>query len=245
MRSFRFLSVLVSVLGCLAALPVDADEIVTILAVHYPPFEMAEPVDGLRGFDHEVVVEAFRRRGIVAEIQYVPWKRAIHDTQRGVVAGALSCAKMDSRMATFIYSDPISAESYGLFSRKDFDGPDINGLDDLVGQRVASIPAYSAFLELEQAGVAPIPVPSDETGFNMLSIGRIDYLYTGLRTSGFLLKQIGLSGRFDFSEISVAQYHLCLSKAYPGIEAIRAAFNAGLAAMKSDGSYTATHDRYR
>ena len=34
---------------------------VRILAMHYPPFEMSEPVEGLRGFDHEVVEEVFRR----------------------------------------------------------------------------------------------------------------------------------------------------------------------------------------
>ncbi|MTI43738.1 polar amino acid transport system substrate-binding protein [Roseibium hamelinense] len=222
-----------------------AEERVTILAVHYPPFEMEEPIDGLRGFDYEVVLEAFKRAGIEAEIQFVPWKRAMSDVENGQATGALSCADSPERSDLFFISDKISEENYGLYTRKGFKGPVLSNIADVAGVAVAAVSGYAIFDELNSADAVAIPLADDLSGLNMLDVERFNYLYAGRRNNDFLIKQHGLSGKFDFTEFRSINYHVCFSKVYPGINDILRAFNKGLAEVRADGTYQAIHSKYR
>ncbi|MCK7615639.1 transporter substrate-binding domain-containing protein [Roseibium sp. CAU 1639] len=206
---------------------------------------MSEPVDGLRGFDHEVVEEVFRRKGLAAEIIYVPWTRAMSDTKNGLSPVLLSCARSEERAEYFHFSEPISRDTYGLYFRRGFELPEISGLSDIIGQRVASVHGYVSLAKLHEIGADPIEVPSETTGFKMLALSRIDFLFSGKEATDFFLKQSGMSGEFDFHEIEYLEYHLCLSKKHPEAGALLQPFNDGLAEVKADGTYQLIHARYR
>lgn len=218
---------------------------VRILAMHYPPFEMSEPVEGLRGFDHEVVEEVFRRKGLSTEIVYVPWTRAISDTKNGLSPALLSCAKSPDRSKHFLFSTPISRDTYGLYYRLGEDLTEISQLQDIVGRRVASVHGYVSLTKLKEIGANPVELPSETTGFKMLGLGRIDFLYTGKEATDFHMKTHGVSGQFGFKEIEFFEYHLCLSKKHPDAEDLLPLFNDGLDEVKADGTYQLIHARYR
>ena len=243
---------LATFLICLILLPwpwaghlARAGETVTVLAVDYPPYEMSAPVDGLHGFDHETVLEAFSRAGVDARIVYVPWTRAVSDTTNGLSEALLSCARTAEREQAYLFSDPISQDTYGLFYRKDFDPPEVRTLEDVIGHSVASVSGYASLAKLVEIGANPVEVPSETTGFKMLALGRFDFLYSGRQSTDFQIMKLGMSGQFGFVETENWDYHLCFSRRHPRSRDLLPVFNRGLADLRSDGTYREIHSRYR
>ncbi|GGB63062.1 hypothetical protein GCM10011316_38680 [Roseibium aquae] len=223
----------------------DPPQAVTILAVDYPPFEMADPIGGLHGFDHEVVVAAFERRGIEAGILYVPWKRALSDVEKGMAPGLLSCAETPERRAVFHFSDPLSHDRYGVVTRREHPVGDIRSLSDLSGKLVAVVAGYSAQQELETVGARVVIVPGELNGLRMIMRNRVDYLYSGLETMQFIALRNDYRHEFTYIELQRYTYHLCFSKAHKHSLALLREFNAGLVEVRADGTYDKIHARYR
>lgn len=218
---------------------------VPIVTEDYPPYEMVEPVNGLRGFDYEVVTETFSRMGYAARIEFLPWSRALLRVRLGEAAGAMTCAHMPERESYILYSDPISSFTSGLFVRWEFDGPSPATLEDLHGQRTASVDSYESLGALRKAGLNPIAAPNPPSAVRMLIAKRFDYLYLSLESTEFVLRDLGLSGRVRFYPIEMQNFHVCFSRTYPGAEALVQDFNKALAAVRADGTYAAIHAKYR
>ena len=222
----------------------DRSEI-TITAANYPPFEIADPIDGLTGFDHEVVTEAFRRVGQPVRIVFLPWNRAIMEIKSGEAAAVLSCAHRAQREEFAFFSDQLSTSTDGIYYRRDHEAKKVKSVDELKDQRVAAVNGYSSFLKLRDLGMEPHSVPDDETGLKMLRLGRFDYFYNGKQATDFLISQSGQTGLFKFISLSEKPLYLCLSKAYPGAGQLLDDFNKGLAAVKADGTYALIHAKYK
>lgn len=225
--------------------PASAQTPIDIVTENYPPYEMQEAVNGLRGFDYEVAMEAFSRMGYVPTIRFLPWKRALKETESGTTAGVLTCAQNAERDRYMLFSDPISSFTDGLFTRKGHAGPQIRQIRDVIGQKVASMAGYESLKELQDIGADPVEVPNTLDGLNMLQAHRFDYLHGGREMTEFMIRKHGFSGAFEFISLERQPFHFCFSKAYPGVEALMAAFNAALAEMRRDGTYAAIHGKYR
>jgi len=230
-------------------LPVQAEETdgrrVTLLAADYPPYDIANPTEGLYGFDYEVVSEALTRQGWQVNIVFLPWKRALSELKSGDAAGLISCAHRTQREEFALYSDQISSNTHGVFYRKEFPAKDVATAEDLAGENVGAVEGYATLAGLKDAGAAPFPVPDDEAGIRMLEVGRIDYFYNGRQATDYLIKQLGLTGRFDFVTISDTPLYVCLSRSFPEVKRLLADFNRGLADVKADGTYALIHARYQ
>ncbi|WP_428529418.1 substrate-binding periplasmic protein [Roseibium sp.] len=218
---------------------------VIILATDYPPFDIAEPEDDRLGFDHEVAVEAFKRKGITAEVVYVPWSRAVSETEAGNYPGLLTCAHTVERAEHFLFSAPISQEAYGVFYRTGHPVENIRSIADLRGQRVASVLEYAPNAEMERQGAELVNIATDTAGFKMLELGRVDYFHTGQAAGQHLKKKLGYRNEFGFRSFVVWDYFLCFSRKHPASEELRQAFNEGLAEIRADGTYEGIHARYR
>jgi len=225
--------------------PLSAQTPIDIVTENYPPYEMQDAVNGLRGFDYEVVEEAFTRMGYAPTIRFLPWKRALNEAESGSTAGILTCARNAERDRFILFSDPISSFTEGLFTRRGHAGPPIDRIEDVVGQAVASMAGYESLQTLENIGADPIEVPNTLDGLNMLQAQRFDYLHGGREMTEFMIRKHGFSGAFEFISLDQQSFHFCFSKAYPGVEALAATFNKTLAEMRRDGSYDAIHGKYR
>eukprot|EP00903_Cladosiphon_okamuranus_P001277 g1275.t1 len=201
--------------------------------------------NGLRGFDYEVAVEAFRRMGYTPTIRFLPWKRALNEAEAGTTAGILTCARNSDRERFIEFTDPISGYTDALFKRRGHAGPDIREIGDVIGQQVASMAGYASLRDLRDIGANPIEVPDTLAGLNMLRAQRFDYLYGGRETTEYLIKKNGLSEEFDFIPLDRENFHFCFAKAYPGTPKLVEAFNEALADMRADGAYEAIHGKYR
>lgn len=233
----------------MACLPAQAEQPdvrqVTFLAADYPPYEIADPTEGLHGFDYEVVSEALTRQGWQVKIVFLPWNRAISELKTGNAAGLISCAYRPQREEFALYSDQISSNTHGVFYRKGFPAKDLATAEDLVGENVGAVEGYATLAGLKDAGAKPFPVPDDEAGIRMLEVGRIDYFFNGRQATDYLIKQLGLAGNFQFVTITDTPLYVCLSRSFPEVERLLADFNRGLAAVKSDGTYALIHARYQ
>ena len=223
----------------------DQRRVVSIAAEHYPPYEMKEPVNGLRGFDYEVSVKALTLAGFETEVEFFPWKRVIQYAKKGIVVGILSCAFNKEREKFIIFSDPISEAVDGFYVRKDFSGPKPISLQDVKEQRVGSVLGYASTQELESIGFEPITARNTELAVSLLLKKRFDYLYIGQQSTDFIIKKLGISDQFDFYPIHWIDYYLCFSKKYAGIVPIVKAFNAALFVLRKNGTYRAIHDKYK
>jgi len=225
--------------------PVAARSSIDIVTEHYPPYEMQHPVNGLRGFDYEVAVEAFRRMGYEPDIRFLPWKRALNEAESGTTAGVLTCAFETDRARYMLFSDPISSFTDGLFTRRHHAGPPIEQISDVIGLPVASMAGYESLSVLQNIGADPVEVPDTLDGLNMLRAARFDYLHAGREMTEFMIKENGFSEEFEFISLDRRDFHFCFSKAYPGVEELVSAFNEELAQLRDDGTYEAIHARYR
>lgn len=219
--------------------------VLPIVTEHYPPYEFDKPLaDGRQGFDYDVAVEAFAMMGYKAEIEFLPWKRAMAYTRRGSVAGVLTCAITDERSGFITYSKPISRFTNGFYVRKGFDGPVPMTLSDLKGQKTGSVTGYESLQALKDAGLNPIAGSDNVGALRMLNVSRIDYLYLNRESTNFFIQNNDMSGKFDFHPMIAKPFHMCFSKAWPGVEVLKAGFDKALSKMRDNGRYDEIHAWY-
>lgn len=246
MKGVTALAIAIGMWGMSSGIAPGAAQVpIDIVTENYPPYEMQQAENGLRGFDYEVAVEAFTRMGYVPTIRFLPWKRALNEAETGTTAGILTCARNAERERFILFSDPISTYTDAFFKRRGHAGPDIREVADVIGQPVASMAGYESLRDLRDIGANPVEVPNTLNGLNMLLARRFDYLYGGRETTEYLIKKNGLSEEFDFIPLDQESFHFCFSKSYPGVEKLVEAFNDALAEMRRDGTYEAIHAKYR
>ncbi|WP_419902661.1 transporter substrate-binding domain-containing protein [Kiloniella sp.] len=243
---FSLVKVLFVVWACLAPLTARAEEqFLRILAVHWPPYEFETPVNGLRGYDVEVVDEVFRRMGLKVKVEFMPWTRAVALVFTGQAMALLSCGKKKDRDAHLYYSDTLSVSSEGYFMRKEDTGPKFESLVELRGQRITAVRGYVTQKDLVTLGIKHITVNTDESALKALINKRVDIYYASKENNEFIAKQLGFSDKLEFQLFRQITDHLCFSKKWPGSKDMLARFNIGLSELKADGTYKKIHDKYR
>jgi len=206
---------------------------------------MKEPINGLRGFDYEVVTQALKLVGYQSEVEFLPWKRVIQYSKMGKIAGILSCSYRKEREDFIIYSNPISESVRGFYVRKGFQGPQPILLEDVSGQLVGSVSGYGSTKELQKLGLDVVAAINTEAAVSMLVKKRFDYLYLGQQGTDFIIKELGVADQLDFYPISKKDFYLCFSKRYEGIREVVEAFNAALFVLKKNGTYNSIHSKYK
>ncbi|WP_020591279.1 substrate-binding periplasmic protein [Kiloniella laminariae] len=225
--------------------PATAADDITILAVHFPPFEFEKPEKGLKGFDVETVVEAFARKDIKAGISFMPWARALEKGRKGQAAGILSCAKNSTREQYFIHSDPISFATRGYTALEKRGLSRISETKDGAAYTVGSIIGYASTTELKTAGIKPDLSPDLATALEKLRKGRIDLLFGEINATEYMAQKIIPDVTLISYPTSQKAYHLCLSRNWPGSDELLNHFNEGLAEVQSDGTDDQIHAKYR
>lgn len=111
-------------------------EKLVFVTTDWPPYIMSK--DGkLTGLDTEIVLELCKRLGFEADIQKVPWKRALKYVKEGV-ADAIFTPRRTEERAEFLYypSEPLHIERTAIFAEKG-SGMNISRINDLKGKAIA------------------------------------------------------------------------------------------------------------
>jgi len=220
-------------------------ETVVLISLDYPPYEFQTPQNGLRGFDVEVIEEAFKRVNTSAVVKFLPWKRGIEQTKAGSFAGIFSCSHRVEREEYLIFSAPISRQTEGYFVRSDFAGFVPTNLKAAKELKVATVLGWAATKTMDEAGANVTEYRTVGLVFRDLLKGIIDYSYLPLEGPIYKAMNLGISKDLRFIKVREKNLYICFSKQWPNIEKIVQKFNEGLAAVRKDGSYDRIHARYR
>ena len=243
MRKLAFLILFIS--GLLMLTQSEASETVRLVACNFPPYEFEHPVGELRGFDVEVVEEAFRREGITAVFEFYPWARALEMAKDGEVTALVSCVDTQKRREILIMSEPISFSTRVFLVRKDYKGPPLTSFDDLRGLMVGAVKGYISSASLTKHGIKHDISINDTAALKKLANGHIDVFNTQLEMIQYLSPNLGMKDSFKWFVHLKRNYHLAFSKKWPDVEKLVSRFNKGLKSIKEDGTYDRIHNKYR
>ena len=243
MRKLAFLILFIS--GLLMLTQSEASETVRLVACNFPPYEFEHPVGELRGFDVEVIEEAFQREGITAVFEFYPWARALKMTKDGEATAVFSCIDTQKRRAFLIVSEPISFSTRVFLVRKDYKGPPLTSFDDLSELKVGAVKGYISSVSLTKHGIKHYVSINDTAALKKLADGRIDVFNTTLELIKYLSVNLGMKDSFKWFVHFKRNYHLAFSKKWPDVEKLVSRFNKGLKSIKEDGTYDRIHNKYR
>lgn len=199
-----------------------------------------------QGFASHVISEAFARQGYQVEFEFLPWKRAMQQAQLGKYHASSWWVYKQDRAEHFLYSDEVLRIDTHFFYLK-YKHPyfDWNTLTDLKGKRVGITRGYhysQALTDYRVQGGLFEEVNGDAQNIRLLIKGRID-LFPITREAGFEL----LRTQFSAEQVKNITFHpkplisdkgfLIFPKSLPGSEQLRRVFNAGMQAIRADGSY--------
>ena len=245
-RFFKTFFIVALLQGLFVTAVFAEQETITIYAVNYPPYSIETPKqDGLRGFDAEVVVEAFERVSINAAVEYMPWARIMLRAEQGKIAAALSCAKAKKRGHFISYSPPISSATHSFVAKKNYEGKAPRSLQDARGKKITVVDGYTTKLQLKNAGIPYHAVINDAAALNVLLKRDFDFFYTTREFIQYITSGKIIASQIKYFDVKETSYHLCFSQKWPESKFLLTKFNKGLAVIKADGTYDKIHAKYQ
>lgn len=211
----------------------------------FPPHKIEHAgADEQRGFDIDIISEAFRRTGWSVDITYMPWKRALEFSTRDQFDGLCSCSYTAEREAVLMFSDEVFAVSVGLFALEPAALAGVAGIADLKGRRIGVVGGYNLEGELEAAGAKVSAASDDERALEMLLHGNVEMLYAYELPARYFMRTRTQIEQIAYHEIRRNPYYMCLNRKSAQSPQAMADFNRGLAEMKVDQTMKRILQRY-
>lgn len=239
------LAVLILLTGCLWVTMAAAEDLAEVkkkgeirmaMSGQYPPFNFVDENNKLTGFDVEMGNEIAKRIGIKGMALSTAWD--------GIIAGLLAnkyeliCGSMaitEKRLESIDFSDPYYRSGAQLFVKK---GSPISSIKELDGKKVGVTlgTTYETWVRENIAGAEIRTYKGVPDMILEISNGRIDGFITDKIVGALAIKKngvpIALAGELLYEE----KMGIALRQNNPEL---KAAMNAALAEMKSDGTYKA------
>ncbi len=202
----------------------------------------AEDLPGC-GFTSQIVDKAFERVGHKASFKFLPWRRAMLETEKGKYDAMYSAYHSEERAATYAVSAPYIRSQVGFCARKD-STISYKKLRGLAPYRIGVVKGYVNTPEFDQADyLEKDGAKSDVQNLKKLLKGRVDLIVIDKFVAIDHLKNTpGIEGdlrrvKFLNPPLSMSPVFVMFSKAIPGYEKKLADFNRGLKAIIDDGTY--------
>lgn len=221
-------------------------ETVAIATGEFPPWTSESARYG--GFVNRVVAAAFARVGIDVKFSYMPWKRAEAETRVGRYDASAFWFASQAGEGDFILSEPISSHKEVFFHLKSKPFPHWETLADLHAVKIGATLGYtytSEFWALAHDGKINVEVAArDELNLKKVAIGRIDAFPVDEMTGWLLLSNPklflpGVKNMFatEARPLRATSGYLRFPRQQPRTARLMMKFNAGLLALKNDGTY--------
>lgn len=185
-----------------------------------------------------LVSAAFAEEGITVEYVFMPWRRGYEEARDGRLDGTIVWSHTVERARDFLYSDSVGSLRTMLFYRKGSDF-DWRGINDLAGLRIGGVIGYSYAVEqAEQDGRIEIERIADPANnYRKLMAGRLDLVAEDQAVGQALIDSLGLSDAIVFHPrpLKDVSYHVLISRHSGRGDAVLAAFNRGLAKLRTQG----------
>ena len=234
------LSTLVSLTSLLLSISLQARDI-KMTTSNWAPFYSEELSDG--GPITELVVEAFRRSGHQASIEFQPWARALQSGKSSDIDVIMGAYYTKNRAKTFLYSRPILAVDVAIIASKKLGITSYDALSELsqftfgIGKGWANSPEFdsASYLKKETARNQSINV-------RKLIYGRLDMIVISSEVYHYEIRKQNLQHQADKFQaltpmLSKACLHLLINKQVADHRELIDGFNQAIQGMKEDGSY--------
>ncbi|WP_213995885.1 transporter substrate-binding domain-containing protein [Arsukibacterium sp.] len=195
-----------------------------------------------QGATIEIIRQAFALQGVQLEIEFLPFARALYESQQGNYSGLVAAWYSEQRTAHFYYSQPLYANQIVLFKRKT-DIISFHNFQDLARQhrRLGVVQGYMHPAGLVESGIKTIQVATDEQALAMLARQRVDLVPADLLNGLYLLEnQLPQhQQQLDWLTPVLEQrpMYLVLSKKDPANQQRIEQFNLGLQQLRASGKY--------
>jgi len=207
-----------------------------------------------KGIATEIVVAVCKVAGIQYKFDFFPWARAESMVLAGQSFAAFPYSSNEERRAKYDYSEPLfyTVTKFGYYSKnKDLSKLKITGWADVKPYKIAYLAGSWLEKDMKTAGIDVTIVTDMEMAIKMLQAGRVDLVcddsavLTAAMQKAFPaeaanLKMLESTPLFGTS----GPVHLLVSRTYPDSKALLAKFNAGIAAIKANGTLDAIAKKY-
>ena len=215
-------------------------EIIRLASSNYAPHYGQQLID--QGATIEIIRQAFALQGMQLEVEFLPFARALYESQQGHYTGLIAAWYSEQRTSHFFYSQPLYANRIVFFKRK-ADTIRYRNYQELSRQhrRLAIVQGYEQPAGLLESGITTISVATDEQALAMLALRRVDLVPVDLMTALHILehKLPHYQQQLDWltPELELRPMYLVLSKKDPANLQRIARFNLGLQQLRASGQY--------
>ncbi len=237
-----------ALIGPGAARPAAADE-VKVALTPFAPYMIEKPAAGEGpGFVSEIIAEALKRGGHTVSYSFVPFVRAIDVVRQGQAQATISAVNSGERAQWFLFSDSMARISVGAFVKAGYAGPPLTSWDAIgkSGMRVVAIRSYAFLPAMRAAGVAFDEINGMDQGLNLAARSEPPAIFINFAEP--TVYEIGhkadLANALKPFVVSRSGYYFAVDRTLANAPALIDAFNAGLKAMKDDGSYAKIMAKY-
>lgn len=208
-------------------------------AVEWEPY-YGSKLEG-QGYFTALTKASLNKVGYTMSIDFIPWKRAIHDTKNLYYNGVLGLYYSDERASLFEYSKPVDvAEIVLLFNKGSM--IDWNAIEELRSLRIGTIMGYVYSRAFDEATfLQKEPVRKMDLNFKKFMTGKIDAIADEKKV---LLYWINLNYPNLKNSVEIAPKNIATNILFNGfcrndpnyLRYVRA-FNKGLEMIRADGTY--------
>ncbi len=194
-----------------------------------------------KGYLTELIRESLKRVGYTMTVEFVPWKRALHDTKNLYYDGLLGLFYSEDRAKWIAFSDPVDKSQMVFFTTKDREIT-WQTLQDLKPYKIGIERSYAYTEAFDHADfLDKEPVRKVELNLKKLVEGRLDLVAASRNRFLYWIK----NNRPELIDtVKVVPKPLSVNPLYVGFPRADPAharhvedFNKGLSAIKKDGTF--------
>jgi len=194
-----------------------------------------------QGVSVDLVTQAFTASGHDLNVSIVPWDRALADTKSGHTDVMVGLWYTEERAKDYVFSKPYLTNRV-VFIKRNNDVFEFSGLEGLAGKKVGVARSYSYNEAFDAASNFKKPVTSNlQSNLKKLTANRIDLTLDDEIVARHIinneLPQLKNKVTFTANALDEKPLHVAISRQNPNAEALIAAFDKGLKALKTKGHY--------
>ncbi len=207
----------------------------------FPPFELVDDSGEIVGFDIDLVNAIAEKAGKTVEFQSLPFDGLIPALQSGTIDAAVSGMTItEERQQTVDFSDPYFKA--GLAIAVQSGTTDIQTLDDLEGKRIAAqIGTTGADAANSVEGATVTTFDSAPLALQELANGNVDAVVNDAPATLDAIATGNIPNVEVVGQLLTEEFYgIAMPQGSENLEAI----NAGLAEVKSDGTYAEIYRKW-
>ncbi len=216
------------------------EKVITLATLDWSPYVGQTLQD--QGYVTAIIRAALEKRGYEVRVAFYPWARALELTKNGEADALYPCYHNEERTKFFEFSEPLPAAPIVFMKTKKSDASWDGTLKSLANLKIGTVRGYTYGDKFDKSeSVKKEDAGSDAKNLMKLFAGRIDAVLIDRLVADQILRK-EMKDRFEDVEalkpvFDLKLLYLGISKRKENAAQMTKDFNAGLKAIKDDGTY--------